>query len=284
VYGLGADATNVAAVERIFAVKGRPHGHPLIVHLGAGTSLDEWAVDVPDAARALAAAFWPGPLTLLLRRHPRIPDVITGGRPTVGLRVPAHPVALDLLGAFGGGVAAPSANRFGRVSPTTAEHVQSDLGDAVDLILDGGPTTVGVESTIVDCTTNDGSSVSILRHGAVTADAVREVVGSPVMEIDTGESRAPGMLASHYAPHATVVLAPDRSAADERAADERRAGRAVDVLAPDVSIEDYARNLYAWLREADACALDVLVVVPPPDTGLGAAVNERLRKAAGPRE
>jgi L-threonylcarbamoyladenylate synthase len=284
VYGLGADATNVAAVERIFAVKGRPHGHPLIVHLGAGTSLDEWAVDVPDAARALAAAFWPGPLTLLLRRHPRIPDVITGGRPTVGLRVPAHPVALDLLGAFGGGVAAPSANRFGRVSPTTAEHVQSDLGDAVDLILDGGPTTVGVESTIVDCTTNDGSSVSILRHGAVTADAVREVVGGPVMEIDTGESRAPGMLASHYAPHATVVLAPDRSAADERAADERRAGRAVDVLAPDVSIEDYARNLYAWLREADACALDVLVVVPPPDTGLGAAVNERLRKAAGPRE
>jgi L-threonylcarbamoyladenylate synthase len=293
VYGLGADATNVAAVERIFAVKGRPHGHPLIVHLGAGTSLDEWALDVPEAARALAAAFWPGPLTLLLHRHPRVPDVITGGRPTVGLRVPGHPVALDLLGTFGGGVAAPSANRFGRVSPTTAEHVRADLGDAVDLILDGGPTTVGVESTIVDCTTDDGSSgsaaapaapVSILRHGAVTADAVREVVGGPVVETDTRASRAPGMLASHYAPHATVVLAPDRSAADERAADERRAGRAVEVLAPDVSVEDYARNLYGWLREADARVLDVLVVVPPPDTGLGVAVNERLRKAAGPRE
>jgi L-threonylcarbamoyladenylate synthase len=281
VYGLGGDATNIAAVERIFAVKGRPHGHPLIVHLGAPAWLDDWAVHVPPAARALADAFWPGPLTLLLRRHPGVPDVITGGRATVGLRVPAHPVALELLDAFGGGLAAPSANRFGRVSPTTADHVRADLGDAVDLVLDGGPCTVGVESTIVDVTTG---RPSILRHGAVTADAVRDVVGGPIVETDTGASRAPGMLASHYAPRATVVLMPDRAAAADRATAERRAGRAVDVLAPDVSADEYAQNLYAWLREADARALDVLVVVPPPDTGIGAAVNERLRKAAGPRE
>src|SRR5262249_10129507 len=154
----------------------------------------------------------------LLARHPRIPDVTTGGRATVGLRVPGHPVALDLLGAFGGGVAAPSANRFGRVSPTTAEHVRADLGDAVDLVLDGGPSTVGGESTIVDCTTDP---LSILRHGAVTAASVREVVGGPLVEVDTGESRAPGMLASHYAPRAVVVLAADPVAAATRADAER---------------------------------------------------------------
>ena len=280
VYGLGADATNVAAVERVFVVKGRPRGHPLIVHIGAAAWLDEWAGAVPDVARALAARFWPGPLTLLLPRHPRIPDVTTGGRSTVGLRVPGHPVALELLEAFGGGVAAPSANRFGRVSPTTADHVRDDLGDAVDLILDGGPAIVGVESTIVDCTTDPPS---ILRHGAITVGALRDVVAGPVVETATGESRAPGMLASHYAPRAAVVLAADRADAEARAHAERDAGHAVDVLAPDVSPDDYAHHLYAWLREADARQLDVLVVVPPPDSGIGAAVNERLRKAAAPR-
>jgi len=280
VYGLGADATNIAAVERVFAVKGRPRGHPLIVHVGASSALDDWAVAAPAAARALAERFWPGPLTLLLARHPRIPDVTTGGRATVGLRVPGHPVALELLAAFGGGVAAPSANRFGRVSPTTAAHVRADLGHAVDLILDGGPSTVGVESTIVDCTTDPPS---ILRHGAVTAASVREVVGGPVIEGDVGESRAPGMLASHYAPRAAVVLAADPAVAAARADAEQRAGRTVDVLAPDVPADDYARHLYAWLREADERQLDVLVVVPPADIGIGAAVNERLRKAAAPR-
>jgi L-threonylcarbamoyladenylate synthase len=281
VYGLGADATNETAVARVFAVKGRPRGHPLIVHLGAADWLDAWAVDVPDAARALAAAHWPGPLTMLLRRSARVPDITTGGRPTVGLRVPAHPVALELLAAYGAGLAAPSANRFGRVSPTTAAHVRADLGDAVDLILDGGPCAVGVESTIVDCTTDPPS---ILRHGAVTPAAVRAAVGGPLTEADTGDSRAPGMLASHYAPRAAVVLATDRREAEVRAAEVRRSGRTVDVLAPTVSPEDYARNLYAWLREADALALDVLVVVPPADEGIGTAVNDRLRKAAAPRE
>jgi L-threonylcarbamoyladenylate synthase len=280
VYGLGADATNVAAVERVFAVKGRPRGHPLIVHVGGAAALDRWAVAVPEAARALAERFWPGPLTLLLRRDPRVPDIVTGGRATIGLRVPGHPVALELLDAFGGGIAAPSANRFGRVSPTTAEHVRADLGAAVDLILDGGPSIVGVESTIVDCTTDPPS---ILRHGAVTVASVREAVGGPVVEGDVGESRAPGMLASHYAPRAAVVLAADPAAAAARADAERRTGRTVDVLAPDVSPANYARHLYAWLREADERQLDVLVVVPPDDIGIGAAVNERLRKAAAPR-
>lgn len=280
VYGLGADATNENAVARVFAVKGRPRGHPLIVHLGAAAWLDDWALDVPDGARSLAAAHWPGPLTLLLRRSQRVPDIITGGRATVGLRVPAHPVALELLDAFGGGLAAPSANRFGRVSPTTAAHVRSDLGDDVDLVVDGGPCTVGIESTIVDCTTHPPS---ILRHGAVTAAEVRAVVGGPVVELDTGESRAPGMLESHYAPRAAVVLAVDGADAAARAEEARRSGWAVDLLDPGVSPEEYARNLYGWLREADARALDVLVVVPPSDLGIGAAVNERLHKAAAPR-
>ncbi len=280
VYGLGADATNEAAVARIFAVKGRPRGHPLIVHLGGEEWLDDWAVDVPDPARALVRSMWPGPLTVLLRRHPRVPDVVTGGRATVGLRVPAHAAALELLDAFGSGIAAPSANRFGRVSPTTAAHVRADLGADVDLVVDGGPCTVGVESTIVDCTTDPPS---ILRHGLVTTDAVRNLMGGPVTDVDTGERRAPGMLDSHYAPRAAVVLAADGAEADARAEEVRRSGRAVDVLAPDVSAEDYARHLYGWLREADARALDVLVVVPPADVGMGAAVNERLRKAAAPR-
>src|SRR5262249_21944706 len=164
VYGLGADATDVTAVGRVFTVKGRPAGHPLIVHLGAVDQLDDWAVDVGPEARALAAVHWPGPLTVLVRRSDRVPDIVTGGRPTVGLRVPSHPVAAALLAAFGGGVAAPSANRFGAVSPTTADHVRADIGAAVDIVLDGGHCTVGVESTIVDCTV---VPPMILRHGAV---------------------------------------------------------------------------------------------------------------------
>jgi L-threonylcarbamoyladenylate synthase len=280
VYGLGADATDVAAVGRIFDVKGRPRGHPLIVHLADAAWLDDWAIDVPDRARALVAAYWPGPLTLLVRRSERVSDAITGGRPTVGLRVPGHPVALALLRRFGSGLAAPSANRFGRVSPTTAGHVRADLGADVDMILDGGPCTVGVESTIVDVT---AAVPTILRHGGVSAGAVAAVWGSDVAEVPTGPSRAPGMLESHYAPRAAVELAGGTDDAARLAARHRDAGRAVDVLDPGVDAVAYAHHLYEWLRDADARHLDVLVVVPPTDDGLGAAVNERLRKAAAPR-
>jgi L-threonylcarbamoyladenylate synthase len=280
VYGLGGDASQPAAVERIFTVKGRPRRHPLIVHLADVDALDRWAATVPSNARRLAAAYWPGPLTLLLSRSPLVADAVTGGRPAVGLRVPGHPLAVRLLRAFGGALAAPSANRFGRVSPTTAAHVRADLGSDVDLVLDGGPCSVGVESTIVDCTTEPPT---LLRHGAVTLPELAATAGTPVLDGTGGPSRAPGMLASHYAPAATVEVVTDRAAAAARAEELRRRGRAVDVLDPGPDAEAYARHLYEWLREADARRLDVLVVVPPPDDGLGAAVNERLRKAAAPR-
>ena len=280
VYGLGADASQAAAVERIFAVKRRPLGHPLIVHLPEAAALDGWAAHVPGTARRLAEAHWPGPLTLLVERSGRVPDIVTGGRPTVGVRVPAHPLAQRLLRAFGGGLAAPSANRFGKVSPTTAAHVRADLGADVDLVLDGGPCAIGVESTIVDCTSDPPT---LLRHGAVTIEELSATAGVAVIEGTAGPSRAPGMLESHYAPAAAVELVSDGAAAAARAAVVRAEGRAVDVLDPGPDGAAYARHLYEWLREADARGLEVLVVVPPPDTGLGAAVNERLRKAAGPR-
>lgn len=280
VYGLGADASNEVAVRRVFAVKGRPADHPLIVHLGDAARLDEWADHVPATARTLAGALWPGPLTLLVARSERVTDAVTGGRPTVGLRVPDHPLALALLRAFGGGVAAPSANRFGQVSPTTADHVRADLGDDVDVVLDGGPCPVGVESTIVDCTVDPPM---VLRHGGVPAERLDALLGRPVARVAGGPSRAPGMLASHYAPRCAIELEPDADSAVLRAAALRAEGRAADVLDPGVDAETYARHLYAWLREADARSLDVLVVVPPPDHGVGAAVNDRLRKAAAPR-
>jgi L-threonylcarbamoyladenylate synthase len=239
-----------------------------------------WAGAVPPAATHLAAAHWPGPLTLLVERSGRVPDIVTGGRPAVGLRVPNHPLALRLLRAFDGGLAAPSANRFGKVSPTTAAHVRADLGTDVDLVLDGGPCTVGVESTIVDCTTDPPS---LLRHGAITIEELAASAGARVVDGTAGPSRAPGMLESHYAPRAVVELAADGWGAAERAATLRATGRSVDVLDPGPDGAAYARHLYEWLREADARGLDVLVVVPPPDVGIGAAVNERLRKAASPR-
>jgi L-threonylcarbamoyladenylate synthase len=280
VYGIGADAANPAAVERLFAVKGRPRGHPVIVHLGARSELDEWARAVPDTARRLAAAFWPGPLTLLVPRADIVPDVVTGGRPAVGLRVPAHPVALELLRAFGGGIAAPSANRFGRVSPTTAAHVRADLGADVDLVIDGGPSRVGVESTIVDCTS---AVPMVLRHGGVTTAELAAVLHGPLVDAPSGPSRAPGMLESHYAPRASVELAPDASVARRRVAELQAGGQAADVIDPGRDVVAYAQHLYEWLREADDQGLDVVVVVPPPEEGIGVAVNERLRKAAAPR-
>ncbi|HET7828718.1 MAG TPA: L-threonylcarbamoyladenylate synthase [Candidatus Limnocylindrales bacterium] len=289
VYGLGADASSPAAVRRIFEAKGRPADHPLIVHLGSVDALDAWAADVPPLARTLAEALWPGPLTIVLRRSARVPDAVTGGLPTVGLRVPAHPVALELLRAFEGGIAAPSANRFGTVSPTTAEHVRDGLGDRVDLVLDGGASAVGVESTIVDLS---GDEPGILRPGGVPREVLEALAGVPFPVREGGEIRAPGTLASHYAPDARLMLVapPDQPA---RAAELRARGLRVGVLAfePNARVEgatvvdlgdseeEAARRLYAAIRELDDTC-DVILGWPPEERGLGLAIGDRLRRAA----
>jgi L-threonylcarbamoyladenylate synthase len=280
VYGLGADASNPAAVARIFAVKDRPVGHPLIVHVDEAW-LGDWAAEVPPAAAVLAAACWPGPLTLLLPRHPRVPDAVTGGRDTVGLRAPAHPLTRQLLARTGLGIAAPSANRFGRVSPTTARHVADDLGpyldEARDVILDGGRSPIGVESTIVDCTTDPPQ---LLRPGGIPTEDIERLLDL-ALDAARGPSRAAGMLASHYAPRARVVLLPDRSAALDVAAAFERDGLRVAVLDHGRDLVAYARELYAELRAADAAGAERVVAVLPPPVGLGHAVRDRLTKAAG---
>jgi len=282
VYGLGADADDAAAVDRIFAVKDRPRGHPLIVHIAAD-ALDDWAAEVPPTAALLAAACWPGPLTLLLARAARVLDVVTGGRDTVGLRVPAHPMTQELLARSGRGVAAPSANRFGRISPTTARHVVDDLGPfldpARDVVLDGGPSPIGVESTIVDCTTDPPQ---LLRAGGIPTEDVERLLDAVVADA-TGPSRAAGMLASHYAPRAAVALVADRRAADGAAAELERAGHRVVVIDHGDDLVTYARRLYAELRDADASGADRIVAVLPPPRGLGHAIRDRLTKAAAPR-
>ena len=291
VYGLGADAEQPGAVARVYAVKGRPADHPLIVHLARPEQIDDgWAVDVPDWARLLAAACWPGPLTLVLPRGPRAGDHVTGGQGTVGLRVPSHPVAHALLERFGGGVAAPSANRFGRVSPTSAEHVLDELAELLepgrDAVLAGGSSDVGVESTIVDAT---GTAPRLLRPGAVGIEEIEAVTGLDVVEADPAV-RAPGTLAAHYAPHARVLLV-DAEALDVAAAD---ADGPVGVLAPadlptpagaarlaaPADAAAYARSLYAALRTADADGLQTILAVAPVDGPLAAAVLDRLRRAA----
>ena len=292
VYGLGADAADPDALARLYAVKGRPAEHPVIVHVAEPVQLAEWAADVPRAARLLADALWPGPLTLVVPRAARVPDGVTGGGDTVGLRVPDQPVALALLRAFGGGIAAPSANRFGHVSPTTAADVRADLGDDVDVVLDDGPCRVGVESTIVDCTADE---LVILRPGGVTRERIEEVSGRPAAIARDSPVRAPGTLKSHYAPDAAVLLV-DRDGLPDRAAALVAAGQRVAVLAeepcpslpagvivldPPADVDDYARVLYARLHEVDRQGVDVLLAVPPRDTGLGTAVADRLRRAAG---
>ena len=289
VYGLGADAANPDAVARIFEAKGRPADHPLIVHLAGADALDAWAVDVPALARTLADACWPGPLTLVLRRSATVPDAVTGGLPTVGLRVPAHPVALGLLRAFGGGIAAPSANRFGTVSPTTAEHVREGLGTRVDLVLDGGPSTVGVESTIVDLS---GDEPAILRPGGLPREVLEAIAGVRLPVREGGEVRAPGTLAAHYSPDARLELVrPEAQPA--RAAALRAQGRTVGVLVfarggpiEDATIvdlgsseEEAARRLYSAIRDLDA-SCDVILAWPPDERGLGLAIADRLRRAA----
>lgn len=280
VYGLAADAEQPAAVARIFDVKRRPRNHPLIVHLAGLHAIDGWVDEVTPALELLADACWPGPLTMIVRRGPRVVDAVTGGRDTVGLRVPAQPLTLDLLERLGGGVAAPSANRFGRVSPTTAQHVVDDLGGALDpardLVLDGGPCPVGVESTIVDLTVDPPQ---VLRAGAIAADTIASLLATPVAGA-SGESRASGMLAAHYAPACEVVLAADATEAAHRQAELERSGRRSRVLDRTDDLVAAARLLYADLRAADADGLDVLVVVLPPAEGLGHALRDRLFKAS----
>lgn len=275
VYGLAADASNETAVRRIFAAKGRPADHPLIVHVASPEQLAHWAAEVAPPARRLADTCWPGPLTLLVPRAAHVLDVVTGGRGTVGVRVPAHPMALDLLQRFGGGLAAPSANRFGKVSPTTAQHVVDDLGDSVDLVLDGGPCPVGVESAIVDCTT---SPPQVLRPGGIPTEQISQLLGGNLAGA-SGPSRASGMLESHYAPRARVVLV-DTAAQARDTADEYGGSMVLD-RTDDLAA--YARLLYADLRAADRSGAPVVVAVLPPAAGLGHAIRDRLYKAAAGR-
>ncbi|MFI1538129.1 L-threonylcarbamoyladenylate synthase [Streptomyces anandii] len=295
VYGLGANAEDPAAVSRIFRAKGRPPNHPLIVHIGGAEQLDDWVEEVPASARLLAEHFWPGPLTLVLRRGRRVPLEATGGLETVAVRVPDHPVALALLSAFGGGVTAPSANRFGSVSPTTAQHVRTELGDAVDFVLDGGDCKVGVESTIVDAT---GDTLSILRPGGVTREDLEAVLGHPLAVPTTSRVRVPGQHPSHYAPRARVVLVePEKVAAEAQLAQElgHQVGvflppsfadtpvKAHAVVALPASMAAYARGLYGFLRELDEQGCDLIIASLPAEEGLGLAIANRLRRAAGPR-
>lgn len=279
VYGLAADARNDSAVARIFEVKGRPTGHPLIVHLTDPSELDRWADHPSDAARTLAATAWPGPLTVIVPRSSLASDAVTGGRDTVGLRVPAHPMARALLAAAGCALAAPSANPFGATSPTTAQHVLADLGarldPARDVILDGGASPVGIESTIVDCAADPPQ---VLRAGGIPTEQVEALLEGRLAP-SSGPSRASGMLPSHYAPRAAVRLVDD--ADDARALAAGTPGAVILDLTDDVAA--YARELYSRLRAADTAGATCVIAVLPPPEGLGHAIRDRLTKAAAPR-
>jgi len=284
VYGLGADATNKDAVARIYEVKGRPADHPLIVHIHSMQSLGDWADEIPSYAISLARDFWPGPMTLVLKRSILAEDFVTGGQPTVGLRVPDHVVALALLSAFakigGQGIAAPSANRFGHVSPTTAQAVQDEIGeylDQQDLILDGGPSSIGVESTIIDCTSD---APRILRPGAITIEMIEESTGFKVSSSQSN-IRVSGSLENHYAPNATVDLNRTPIAGEGFIAlAEIQTPADVIRLAAPKSVEDFARVMYAALREGDAKGLKSVVVAEPAGDGLALAIRDRLMRAS----
>ena len=293
VYGLAADARNPAAVRRIFAAKGRPSDHPLIVHLPSVEHLPRWARDLPEEAWALARRFWPGPLTLVLRRGDGVPLEVTGGQETVALRVPAHPVALALLRAFGSGLAAPSANRFGRVSPTTAADVLEELGEAVALVLDGGPCPVGVESTILDLSRLDAVGPVILRPGAIGAEELTEALGRPVAMADGGAPRVSGSLPGHYAPATPVrlvaageiepVVTQQLAQGKRIALWSRHPVAASQVVWQELPAapEDLARRLYAQLRAFDRLGVDEIVIERPQGEGpLARALADRLERAA----
>ncbi len=285
VYGLGADAESAEAVARIYETKGRPNDHPLIVHIGSMDGISDWAGDIPEYAITLARDFWPGPLTLVVNRGERAKDFITGGQNTVGLRVPAHNIALGLIQEFikagGKGIAAPSANRFGAVSPTNAQAVEDELAQYLkvkDIILDGGPSLVGVESTIVDCTKE---TPFILRPGAVTAEMIEESTGLIALAPEQTEIRVSGSLDSHYSPKAKVVLDAIAEPGDGLIApDQIPTPDGVIRLASPRTIEGYARDLYAALRSADTQGIDVVVVLQPGGDGLAAAIRDRLKRSA----
>ncbi|HZF19954.1 MAG TPA: L-threonylcarbamoyladenylate synthase [Burkholderiales bacterium] len=284
VYGLGADASNPAAVARIYAVKGRPSSHPVIVHIGGAADLDRWAREVPAHAAALAARFWPGPLTLVLRRASGVGDGLTGGQDTIGLRVPGHPVALELLREFGGGIAAPSANRFGRISPTTAEHVRNDLGPDVDLILDGGACEIGIESTIVDL--SRGMPV-LLRPGRIGAFEIADAIGVAPHPPDSHAPRAPGTLEAHYAPRRPLRLVPprewslrDSSRSGVMSFRPRPAGdTSVTWIRASSDPQRYGHDLYANLRALDSSECDEILVEEPPSSAEWSAIRDRLARA-----
>ena len=291
VYGLGADAGNPAAVRKIFETKGRPAAHPVIVHLADAVQLANWAREVPEAARALARSFWPGPLTLILSRTGAVSDVVTGGQDTVALRVPSHPVALQLLARFGGGIAAPSANRHGRVSATTADHVRREFGAAVQCVLDGGEAGIGIESTIIDLSRG---RATLLRPGWITAGDIEKALGAPLAAPGADAPRAPGSLAAHYAPRTPLTLV-EGDLALELAASLVRQGKRVAVLARSAGrpllqglewaaapqdAAGYAHALYASLRQLDEAGCDAIIVEKPPQTPEWAAINDRLARAA----
>jgi L-threonylcarbamoyladenylate synthase len=300
VYGLGADAENPAAVAAIYAAKGRPQDHPVIVHVAPGAELDYWATDIPSEARQLADAFWPGPLTMILKRAPHIPDAVSGGQDTVGIRCPSHPVAVRLLQAFKGGkggVAAPSANKFGAVSPTTAQHVRDEFGadigehGRIAFVLEGGQSEVGIESTIVDLSRLATHGPVLLRPGHISADAIAAVIDQVPARPDAAAPRASGTLESHYAPHTPVAMQ-DTATLAATLSSLHGAGRKValihysDLPASHAAVrlpaspEGFAHALYAALRAMDGTAADVILVEAPPQDARWLGVNDRLRRAA----
>lgn len=305
VYGLGADAHNSAAVKKVFAAKHRPATHPLIVHISSATQLDQWAKQIPNCARILSQHFWPGPLTLILPKQDTIPDLVTGGLTTVALRVPRHPLTLEMLRQFGGGIVGPSANTHGKLTPTCAEHVQTDLGDKVDYILDGGECEIGIESTIIYFKDDEPY---LVRQGMITANEISRVIGTNVhkdSELPT-KIRAPGSLERHYAPNKPLLLVTSDmqelinaltlpEPANSKAALLERYGNNIAVLSflpqpanfsgyswqhMPTAIDLYAKKLYACLHNADQPQVDVILVECPPKTEGWAAVIDRLTRAS----
>lgn len=277
VYGLGACVSHIDAIRRVFDIKRRPYDHPLIVHLSPTAHLDHWGIFNSDAMK-LAAACWPGPLTLLVPRSSAVPDIVTGGRDSVAIRVPSHHITQQLLEQVQDAVVAPSANTFGHVSPTTAQHVHDDIGHSVDLILDGGSCEVGIESTIVDCTT---SPPQIVRPGVITQHDIETILSVQLADT-SGPSRAPGMLASHYAPRIPIELVDTARAGRDLLTRYKRQYRHCVLINHD-DVATYAARLYHDLRHAEEMDYDGIIAVLPPAEGIGIAVRDRLQKAAAPK-
>lgn len=290
VYGLAADATNTNAIKNVFQAKNRPADHPVIIHIASLNDLDKWAVDVPEKALVLAQQFWPGPMTLILKRRPQVPDIITGGQDTVGIRFPAHPMAQAVIQALGQAIIAPSANRFGHISPTCAQDVIEELGNKVDLVLDGGACEVGIESTIIDCH-SDG--VRILRYGMLSEAQILQALTQPLTRSHQGAPRVSGALASHYAPVTPVRLV-SADQLDEAIGHLQKNQRKFAVLAYQqennyhcpywfampAQPQDYARCLYRQLRAADHLRVDLILIEAVPSHTAWVAVQDRLNRAS----